>query len=235
MVSQTSLNLTAILIFGVVLTSLLGPILNISPVVPAIVTAAGLGLAAIDTLAWQGRGSSLAIDWLTRATGGDAYQSRIRHHEAGHFLVAVLLGIPVTGYALNAWDAFRQGQPGLGGVAFETSSLEKDLKQGKILAQTVDRYFRVWMAGIAAELLVYGDAQGGDDDRRALRLLWQQLNRSPTNHLQDYAQKERWALLQAKTLLQTHQPAYEALVTALEEGATVQECYAAISPLIHPT
>ncbi len=226
--AQTSFNLTAISIFVVVLTTLVGPLVNVSPVLPAIVTAAGLGLAAIDTLAWQGRGASLMLDWLTRATGGEAYQNRIRHHEAGHFLVAVLLGIPVTGYALNAWDAFRQGQPGLGGVAFETSNLERDLKQGTILAQTVDRYFQVWMAGVAAELLVYGDAQGGDDDRQALRCLWRQIQRSPA----DYPQKERWALLQAKTLLQTHQPAYDALVTSLAGGATVQDCYAAIAPLI---
>ncbi len=226
--AQTSFNLTAISIFVVVLTTLVGPLVNVSPVLPAIVTAAGLGLAAIDTLAWQGRGASLMLDWLTRATGGEAYQNRIRHHEAGHFLVAVLLGIPVTGYALNAWDAFRQGQPGLGGVAFETSNLERDLKQGTILAQTVDRYFQVWMAGVAAELLVYGDAQGGDDDRQALRCLWRQIQRSPA----DYPQKERWALLQAKTLLQTHQPAYDALVTALAGGATVPDCYAAIAPLI---
>ncbi len=226
--ADTSFNLTAISIFLVVLLTLVGPALHIPAAVPAIATATFLGLAAIDTLAWGGRGASLALDWVTRTTGGEAYQNRIRHHEAGHFLVAVLLGIPITGYALNAWDAFRQGQRGLGGVAFDTSQLEQELQQGKLSAQTVDRYFRVWMAGIAAEQLVYGQAEGGNDDRQTLRLLWQKLQRSPA----DYPQKERWALLQAKTLLQTHQPAYEALVTTLAEGATVERCYAAIAPFL---
>ncbi|MCS6814694.1 MAG: ATP-dependent Zn protease [Cyanobacteria bacterium] len=226
--AQTSFNLTAIAIFVVVMMSLVGPAINLPAAIPASLTAAFLGLAAIDTLAWKGQGATLALDWIARTTGGEAYKSRIRHHEAGHFLVAVLLDIPITGYALNAWDAFRQGQPGLGGVAFDTSQLQQEISQGKLSAQTVDRYFRVWMAGIAAEQLVYGNAEGGEDDRQALRLLWQQCQRP----VAEYAQKERWALLQAKTLLQTHQVAYDALVKALAEGASIQDCYATIAPLL---
>ncbi|MDX2099928.1 MAG: ATP-dependent Zn protease [Leptolyngbyaceae cyanobacterium bins.59] len=227
-----TLNLIAISIFTITLTSLVGPLFHIPPTVPAGITAIVLGFATIDSLGWQGRGGDLVIDWLTRAFGGKDYQDRIIHHEAGHFLVAALLEIPVTGYTLNAWEALRQGQPGLGGVTFDTQALEAAMQphpggDDRLPVRVLlDRYCTVWMAGIAAETLVYGDSQGGSDDRQKFQSLGRSLQWSSEIALQ----YERRAILQAKTLLQNHQATYEALVECMTQRATVEICYQVIGP-----
>lgn len=220
--NQTSLNLVAITIFTLVMSSLLGPLVHLSPAVPAIAVASILGLATLDTLSWQGQGSTLLLDWL--ASFSAEHRARVVRHEAGHFLVAHLLGIPITGYTLSAWEAFRQGQPGLGGVSFDCQELDTELAQGTLSARLVDRFGTVWMAGTAAETLVYGDAQGGSDDRQKFRTLWAQLQRPNA----EGQLKERLAALQAKTLLQSNWTAYEALVTEMEQQAPIEACCAAI-------
>jgi len=214
---QLSLNLIAIGIFTVVLTTLLGPLVNLSPVIPAATVAGIMGLAAIDTLGWQNRGSTLLLDWMAQFSA--EHRDRILHHEAGHLLVAQRLGIPVTGYTLTAWDAFRQGHPGNGGVQFDTTELEADLHQGQLSSRLLDRYCIVWMAGIAAETLVYGNAEGGEGDREQIRLLFSALKRP-----NEAPQKERWAILQAKTLLEDSQEVYRELVEAMRSRQAVSEC-----------
>ncbi|MEX0271905.1 ATP-dependent Zn protease [Leptolyngbyaceae cyanobacterium UHCC 1019] len=216
--SQLSLNLVAISIFVITMSALLGPVMRLSPVVPAIATASVLGLAALDTLTWQGRGSTLMLDWL--AGFSKEHRARITRHEAGHFLVAHQLGIPVTDYTLSAWEALQKGHPGQGGVQFDTQFLDAELQQGKLSASMLDRLCTIWMAGGAAEAMVYGNAEGGDDDRGKLRALLNQIRFSTA----DTQQKERLSVLQAKTLLETHWAAYEALVAAMERREPVEEC-----------
>lgn len=216
--SQTTLNLVAITIFVMVMASLLGPLFHVSPFVPATVAFGLLGLATLDLFSWQGRAGTLLVDWA--ASFSDDYRARILRHEAGHFLAAHLLNIPVTGYSLSAWEALRQGQPGRGGVSF--APLEPG-PETPVDQQLLDRFCTVWMAGSAAELLSYGNAEGGGDDRQKLRSIWAQLRRD-----QDGALKERWAALQAKTLLEENWAAFEALVQAMEQRASVADCCAAI-------
>lgn len=220
--SQTNLNLIAIAIFSLTVLSLLGPLFNLSPTVPAIATFSILGLATLDSLSWRGQGGTLLLDWL--ASFSPQHRARIVRHEAGHFLVAYLLGIPVTGYALSAWEAFRQGQSAQGGVSFDDRELASWLEQGILGSQLLDRYCTIWMAGLAAETLVYGSTEGGADDRQKLRTVLTPLGFSAA--LQE--QKERWAALQAKTLLQTNWSAYEVLVDAMQQRAAIEECYRAI-------
>lgn len=220
--NQTTLNLIAITIFALVMSSLLGPLLHISPFIPAIAAFGILSVATIDTLSWQGQAGTLVVDWFNQFS--PQHQSRVVRHEAGHFLVAHLSDIPVTGYTLSAWEAFRQGLPGYGGVRFGSEEWNQAVEQGKISAQLLDRYCTVLMAGIAAETLEYGDAEGGGDDRQKLRFLWSQLRRPGT----EAEQKQKWAALQAKNLIQTHKPAYDALVAAMEQRASVSACCQAI-------
>lgn len=216
--SQLSLNLIAISVFVFTMSALLGPLIHLSPVVPAIATAGILGLAAIDTFNWQGKGSTLLLDGL--AGFSTDHRDRVLRHEAGHFLVAHQLNIPVTGYTLSAWEAWRQGQAGQGGVQFDTQELDAELQQGTLSAQLLDRYCTIWMAGSAAEHLTYGNVQGGADDFQKLRLILQRLQFSPAA----IQQKERWSALQAKTLLQDHWATYEALIAAMQERASVEDC-----------
>ena len=86
--SQTALNLIAISVFVLTFSSLLGPLFDLSPIVPAITTFSLLGLATLDSFSLQGKGSSLLLDWLASASPG--HRIRIARHEAGHFMVAHL-------------------------------------------------------------------------------------------------------------------------------------------------
>jgi len=217
---QTALNLIAIGIFLMTMTSLLGPIFNIPPVVPAALTFGILSLATADTLSWNSRGVSLLLDLFA----SKEQRQRIINHEAGHFLTAYFLGIPVTGYTLTAWEMIKQGKLGRGGVAFETDSLTNKPFNIQKMRLTLDRFCTVWMAGIAAEKMVYGDSQGGAEDRGQLKQALGMAGLSET----DYNQKERWAQLQATNLLTRHQQSYEALVEAMEQRSSVEECYAVI-------
>lgn len=216
--SRTALNLIAISIFVLTLSSLLGPLFNLSPTIPAIATFSLLGLATLDNFSLQGKGSSLLLDWL--ASASPEHRARIVRHEAGHFLVAYLLEIPVSGYTLSAWEALKQRQSGQGGVSFDDHELASQLQQGTLKAQLLDRYCTIWMAGVAAEKLVYGSAEGGADDRSKLRAVLQPLGFSASAQ----EQKERWAALQANTLLQANWSAYEALVGAMQQRAELSEC-----------
>lgn len=226
--SQTTLNLVAITIFLLVMSSLLGPLFHLSPFVPAIAAFGILGVATLDTLSWRGKVGSLLVGWVANFSA--EHRLRVLRHEAGHFLVAHLLEIPITGYTLTAWEALRQGQPGQGGVSFDLHLLEQEIQKGQ-LTQLLDRFCTVWMAGIAAEQLLYGAAEGGGDDRQKFRQLWFELKRPNS----EGATKERWALLQAKTLLETHRSAYDALTTAMEQRASVEVCYQLIQQAIPAT
>ncbi|HEY9779508.1 MAG TPA: ATP-dependent Zn protease [Leptolyngbyaceae cyanobacterium] len=220
--NQIALNLVAISIFVMTLSTLLGPLFNLSPTIPAIATFSLLGLATLDNFGFQGKGGNLVLDWF--ASFSPQHRDRIIRHEAGHFLVAHLLGIPVTGYTLSAWEALKQKQPGLGGVSFDDSELASQLEKGTLSAQMLDRYCTLWMAGGVAEDLVYGNTEGGADDLQKIRTVLTPLNFSATTQ----EQKQRFAALQARTLLQNNWSAYEALVDTMQQRADLGECYRAI-------
>ncbi len=220
--NQTALNLVAIGIFAMTLSTLLSPLLNIPPAVPAIATFSILGLVTLDSFQWRGKFGSIALDWLARFS--PEHRDRVIRHEAGHFLAAQQLDIPVVGYTLSAWEAFRQGQTGLGGVQFDPQELEAELKQNRLSAQLVERYCTVWMAGIAAEQMAYKNAEGGTDDRQKFRETLVQLGISPS----ELPQRERLSILRAKELLQQHQSAYDALVVSMQERQSIEQCYATI-------
>ena len=129
------------------------------------------------------------------------------------------MGIPVTGYVLSAWEALKQRQSGQGGVSFDDRELAGSLDKG-ISAQLLDRYCTIWMAGVAAETLVYDRALGGGDDRTKLIAVLTPLGFSASA----CEQKERFCTLQARTLLQENWSAYEALVGAMQQRTDLDEC-----------
>lgn len=218
---QTALNLIAIAVFSITLSVFVTPLLSISPFVPALATFSLLGLVTVDTLTFNNRGVTLLLDALSPSK----HRQRVIYHEAGHFLTAYILGIPIASYSLTAWEAFRQGQEGVGGVQFDLADLEQKVKNFTDFPAFLERISTVWMAGIAAETLVYGKAAGGESDRFYLQSALK-LAGVPENN---YAQKERWSLLQAKTLLEKQQTAYQALVIAMEKRTSVEECCRVIS------
>ncbi|MBD2364103.1 ATP-dependent Zn protease [Anabaena minutissima FACHB-250] len=221
--SQTALNLVAISVFLITLSTLLGPLINLSPTIPAIATFTILGIATVDSFSLQGKGGTIILDWI--AGFSPQHRDRIIHHEAGHFLVAHLLGIPVTGYTLSAWEAWKQGQSGQGCVTFDDQELALQLEKGKISTQMVDRYCTVCMAGIAAENLVFDQCEGGTDDQSKLASILKILGFSESA----YQQKQRFYALQAKTLLQENWSSYQALVQVMGQRGTVADCQNAIA------
>ena len=218
LMQQTALNLIAIGVFGMTLSTLLGPMFNISPAIPAVTTLGVLSLATLDSFRFQGKGATLLLDWL--AGTRSEHRDRIVRHEAGHFLVAYFLGIPITGYTLTAWEALKQGQPGLGGVIFDSQNLSPDAFKIREMRLTLERFCTVWMAGIAAENLVYGSAEGGIEDRQKLREALTSVGLVNS----EFQLKERWATRQAQTIIEEHWASYEALVVAMEQRASVTEC-----------
>jgi hypothetical protein len=219
---DTTLNAVAIVIFGVTLASLLGPLVNLSPALVAGFAAVGLGVASLDQLGLGGRIGTIAMNAVAWTSA--EHRQRVLHHEAGHFLVAALFDFPIEAYTLNAWEAWRQGLPGEGGVVFGPQD-PAIAAQRYLTPQSIDRYCQVWMAGIAAEQMVYGQAEGGDGDVQALGLFWAALGRSSA----EVSLKQRWAILQAKTLLEQHRDSFEALVLAMAQRSTVADCRAAIA------
>jgi ATP-dependent Zn protease len=217
---QTALNLIAIGVFLMTMTSLLGPIFQIPPVVPAALTFGILSLATVDTLSWNSRGVSLLLDLFA----SPEQRQRIINHEAGHFLTAYFLGIPITGYTLTTWEVVKQGKLGRGGVGFNTETLTAQPFELEKMRLSLERFCTIWMAGIAAEQMIYGNAQGGAEDRQQLK---QALMMAGLPEI-GYPQKERWAQLQATNLLTRHQKSYEALVAAMTARSSVEECYAVI-------
>jgi hypothetical protein len=209
--NKISLNLVAICIFGMTLSSLVAPLIQISSTIPILVIFGIVVITTVDGLVLNSILATLILDAI--AGTSPAYRQRIVHHEAGHFLVAYLLGIPITGYTLSAWESFRQGKSAQGGVMFAPP-------QTDISSQLLQQYCTVWMAGIAAEKLIYDRAEGGSEDRQKLRgILF-----IAGNQQQEIVRQENSAALQAKTLIQTHWEAYQAVVIKMSEQATVADC-----------
>ncbi len=216
--NKTTLNLVAISVFLMTFSILLGPLINLSPAIPAVSTFVILAIATFDSWSLEGRASTLFLDLI----GGFSpeYRERILHHEAGHFLVAYVLGVPVKGYTLSAWEALKQKQKGSGGVTFDDVELLSQFDSGTITTRILERYYTIWMAGIAAEKLVYSNANGGADDKNKIIGVLKSLGCSESI----CNQKQRFSILQAKTLLENNFTAYQALVDTMRERATVEEC-----------
>lgn len=215
-----SLNLVAVVVFGFTLAILVGPWLHLSPLATASAAFLLLGLTTVDQLGWSGQGTRLLLDrWRNLSA---THRRRVAHHEAGHLLVAHALGVGVEDYTLNAWTAWKRGYPpGEAGVRFTGLVLEPG---ASLSASTLERYATVWLAGIAAEHMVYGDAQGGDGDLAQVRALVAQLR--PAVPPPQQILRERLAMRRAQAILKARWATYETLVEALLEGAPLETCLA---------
>lgn len=93
-------------------------------------------------------------------------------HEAGHFLCAYLLAVPVQACMLNpARSLFDSQLSGRVGTVFLSPAMS-ELRAGRPADRAdVDVASIVLMGGIAAEALVNGSAEGGAADERALAAL----------------------------------------------------------------
>ncbi|XP_073145451.1 uncharacterized protein [Henckelia pumila] len=145
------------------------------------------------------------------------YQERIARHEAAHFLVAYLLGLPILGYSLDI---------GKEHVNLIDERLEKIIYSGQLDAKELDRLAVVAMAGLAAEGLQYDKVIGQSADLFTLQRF---INRSKPQLSKDQQQNlTRWAVLFAASLIKNNRVLHDALMSAMSKKATVLECIEAI-------
>lgn len=215
---QISFNLVAISVFAITISSLVTPLLNISSTVPILTIFVIVMGTTIDGFFLQSTAATLILDAI--ASTNPAYRQRIIEHEAGHFLVAYLLNIPITGYTLSAWESLRQGQSAQGGVMFAPP-------QTDISSQLLQQYCTVWMAGIAAEKSIYDRSEGGSEDRQKLRGVLFLAGKQQ----QEIVNQENLAILQARDLIKTHAVAYQALVVAMSNRTPIADCFDEIDRL----
>ncbi|KAL8047243.1 hypothetical protein ABFX02_08G227300 [Erythranthe guttata] len=165
---------------------------------------------------------SISPGLLQAAIGGFSlffpdYQDRIARHEAAHFLVAYLLGLPILGYSLDI---------GKENVNLIDKRLEKLIYSGQLDAKELDRLAVVAMAGLAAEGLQYDKVIGQSADLFSLQRF---INRSKPPIGKDQQQNlTRWAVLFAASLIKNNRAVHEALISAMSNKATVIQCIEAI-------
>jgi len=165
--------------------------------------------------------------------------NKILRHEAGHFLIAYLIGCPVEGCVLSSWAALQDARFGgqrnslSAGTSFFDPDLSEQVNGKKPLSrESIDRFTMIVMAGIAAEAIYFGQADGGAGDEMSLiRFLGSIRPRSNgatvwTN--EGIRNQARWGALQAVLMLKEYKASYEALVDALERGGGLGECVYAI-------
>jgi hypothetical protein len=157
-------------------------------------------------------------------------------HEAGHLLVAVLLGCPIQNVVLDPIAALRDGRfGGVAGTVFFDPALGEGMRNGRLSRESIDRFSVIVMAGLAAEAMLNGKALGGQSDEQSLVALLASLDGGRTWNLGRIQNQARWGASQALLLLREHRPVYDALVTALESGCTVGEAIATIEAAVVPT
>ncbi|XP_073126868.1 uncharacterized protein [Henckelia pumila] len=144
------------------------------------------------------------------------YKRRILVHEAGHLLVAYLMGCPIRGVILDPIVAMQMGIQGQAGTQFWDEKLQNELAEGRVSSTAFDRYCMVLFAGIAAEALVYGEAEGGENDENLFRSISVLLE--PPLSVVQMSNQARWSVLQSYNLLKWQKHAHRAAIKALENG-----------------
>ncbi|XP_016479739.1 uncharacterized protein LOC107800987 [Nicotiana tabacum] len=204
--SGTSSFLLAASLAGVSL--LLNQGIDIRPNIAAV-----LGLAMLDAIVLGGSClAQISSFW-------PPYKRRICVHEAGHLLVAYLMGCPIRGVILDPIVAMQMGIQGQAGTQFWDEKLQNELAEGRLSSTAFDRYCMVLFAGIAAEALIYGEAEGGENDENLFRSICILLE--PPLSVAQMSNQARWSVLQSYNLLKWHTHAHRAAVKAIESGCSL--------------
>ncbi|KAK3418493.1 hypothetical protein EUGRSUZ_H04431 [Eucalyptus grandis] len=143
-------------------------------------------------------------------------------HEAGHFLIAYLIGILPRGYTISSLDALKkEGSLNVqAGTSFVDFEFLEEVNAGKVSATTLNKFSCIALAGVATEYLLFGCAEGGLADINQLDSLLKGLG---------FTQKKadsqvRWAVLNSVLLLRRHEAARGKLAEAMSEGKSVGYC-----------
>jgi hypothetical protein len=217
------------------------------------------------------------------------YRKRMIQHEAGHFLISHLLGLPIQGYSANsvknavefyplndqdigmdrasqlgfdrktksesnydaqpssAADAPYYSKDGRGSDVIDTRSVFRNAKNYtdnpflKLAVEnqptkswpfrgfddaTIDKLAVVSVAGVCAEILAYGNAEGGVADFSQLRQLFSGTETELNER--DMENRIRYSIAYTMTQLRLHLGALDALAQVMERDGSVAECVEAI-------
>ena len=184
---------------GITAMAVVGPLLGVSPAWIALAVILALAALSLDAARFGGRGGHLLAETLP---GGEARLRRIAVHEAGHGLLAAAEGLPLRRVLVGSLACLRAGLNSNGSTEFASefvmpflarpagaagAQLEAAAQGGVsdpvegappgsvapgLPAEELRRWSRVLLAGMAAEELIYGESEGGSDDRALLGRIW---------------------------------------------------------------
>lgn len=176
---------------------------------------------SVDQVANAGGVEALLIDTAVRVVE-PKFARRVAEHEAGHFLIAYLVGILPKTYTLSSLDVFRKFKVlnVQAGTLFCDEAFQKEVASGKLSSASLDRYCCVALAGVSTEYIRYGHAEGGTNDVQQLDATLRALR---------FSQKKaddqvRWSVLSTVELLRRHERVHASLVDAMLTGESVGSC-----------
>ncbi|KAJ8770217.1 hypothetical protein K2173_011570 [Erythroxylum novogranatense] len=183
-----------------------------------------------DSVSFNGGVGSLVLDTIGHAFS-QKYHNRVIQHEAGHFLIAYLVGILLKGYTLTSLEALKkEGSLNVqAGTAFVDFEFLEEVNSGKLSALTLNRFSCIALAGVSTEYLLYGYAEGGIADINKLDMLLKSLG---------FTQKKadsqvRWSVLNTILILRRHAGARVKLAEAMSLGRSVGDCIGVIEDNIN--
>ncbi|XP_055803291.1 uncharacterized protein LOC129872344 isoform X2 [Solanum dulcamara] len=204
--------------------------LDLSPQQILFVSLGVLFLWTLDLVSFNGGVGALVLDTIGH-TFSQKYHNRVIQHEAGHFLIAYLLGILPKGYTLTSLDALKkEGSLNIqAGTAFVDFEFIEEVNRGKVTATMLNRFSCIALAGVATEYLLFGYAEGGLSDINQLDALLKSLG---------FTQKKadsqvRWAVLNTILILRRHEKAQSKLAEAMTQGKSVGVCIDTIEKFIN--
>ncbi|XP_057961557.1 uncharacterized protein LOC131153338 isoform X2 [Malania oleifera] len=180
-----------------------------------------LFLWTLDSVSFNGGVGSLVLDTIGH-TFSRKYHNRVIQHEAGHFLIAYLLGVLPKSYTLSSLEALKkEGSLNVqAGTAFVDFEFLEEVNAGKVSAVMLNRFSCIALAGVATEYLLYGYSEGGLADIDKLDSLLKSLG---------FTQKKansqvRWAVLNTFLILRRHEKARAKLAAAMMLAMSVGTC-----------
>ncbi|KAJ8440137.1 hypothetical protein Cgig2_003462 [Carnegiea gigantea] len=127
----------------------------------------GIGSLVLDTI-----GHTFSQKYHNRVIQTDVKTEFYEQHEAGHFLIAYLVGILPRGYTLSSFEALKkEGSLNVqAGTTFVDFEFVEEVKTGKVSAAMLNRFSCIALAGVATEYLLYGQAEGGLTDINKIKV-----------------------------------------------------------------
>ncbi|GJD09666.1 Sarcosine/dimethylglycine N-methyltransferase [Galdieria sulphuraria] len=181
------------------------PIVGVDSTLTWLVIGIVLGIWGLDNISLNGTVTNFC-------SGIFQNKQRVAVHEAGHFLTAYLLGVKIQSYSIDVWTALKQGRAS-SGVLFNQEDVLKLLKYNRSYVVLI------WLAGIAAEVLVFGLAEGGSRDIDQIKLLMK------PDEVQDFDQFVKRVIYQAMECIRRHSKTFESLQKAMLRNDSVEKCF----------